>query len=54
MRNELLNGEDFDSLLEARVMIMAWVEEYNSLRPHRGLRMMTPLAFAISENEGGR
>lgn len=54
MRNELLNGEDFDSLLEARVMIMAWVEEYNSMRPHRGLRMMTPLAFAISENEGGR
>ncbi len=54
MRNELLNGEDFDSLLEARVMIMAWVEEYNSLRPHRGLRMMTPLAFARSENEGGQ
>ncbi len=34
-------------------MIMTWVEEYNSLRPHRGLRMMQ-LAFARSENEGGQ
>jgi transposase InsO family protein len=54
MRSELLNGEDFDSLLEAQVLIMAWVEKDNSLRPHRGLQMMTPLAFAMSENEGGR
>jgi hypothetical protein len=35
-------------------MIVAWVEEHNSLRPHRGLRMMTPLAFAMRENEGGQ
>jgi hypothetical protein len=41
MRDELLNGEEFDSLLEARVVIGAWVEEYNTLRPHRGLGMMT-------------
>ncbi len=54
MCNELLNGEDFDTLLEARVMIMAWVEGYNAIRPHRGLRMMTPLAFAMHENEGGQ
>jgi transposase InsO family protein len=30
------------------------VEEYNSLRPHPGLGMMSPVAFAISENEGGQ
>jgi hypothetical protein len=41
-RDELLNGEEFDSLTEARVVIGAWVEEYNTLRPHRGLGMMTP------------
>jgi putative transposase len=53
MRDELLNGEEFDSLLEARVMIAAWVEQYNTLRPHRGLGMMTPSAYAASCNEGG-
>jgi putative transposase len=52
MRDELLNGEEFDSLTEARVVIGAWVEEYNTLRPHRGLGMMTPSAFAASCREG--
>jgi len=45
MRDELLNGEHFDSPLEARVMIAGWVEEYNTLRPHRGLGYKTPAAF---------
>lgn len=52
MRDELLNGEEFDSLTEARVVIAAWVEQYNTLRPHRGLGMMTPSAFAASCREG--
>lgn len=52
MRDELLNGEEFDSLTEARVVIATWVEEYNTLRPHRGLGMMTPSAFAASLREG--
>jgi putative transposase len=46
MRDELLNGEQFDSLLEARVLIARWVEQYNSERPHRGLGMMSPLQYA--------
>ena len=46
MRDELLNGEEFASLLEARVVIANWVVEYNTLRPHRGLGMITPAAFA--------
>lgn len=54
MRDELLNGEEFDSLTEARVVIAAWVVEYNTLRPHRGLGMMTPSAFAASCKEGPR
>ncbi len=37
MRDEVLNGEEFDSLLEARVVIGNWLVEYNTLRPHRGL-----------------
>jgi len=52
MRDELLNGEEFDTLLEARVVIGGWVEEYNSLRPHRGLGMLTPRQFAAQWNEG--
>jgi putative transposase len=53
MRDELLNGEEFESLLEAQVVIGAWVEHYNQERPHRGLGMMTPRAFAAGHNEGG-
>ena len=50
MRRDLLNVEEFDSVLEARVLVDAWNLEYNTQRPHRGLRFMTPLAFARSHN----
>ena len=43
-----------DSLLEARVVIGAWVEQYNSQRPHRGLGMMTPAAFAANYKAGSK
>lgn len=46
MRDEIISPEVFNSLAEARVMILAWVTEYNTLRPHRGLDMMTPSSFA--------
>jgi putative transposase len=52
MRDEVLNGEEFDSLLEARVVISNWLIEYNELRTHRGLGMMTPAAYAASRTEG--
>jgi len=48
MRDELLNGELFTTLLEARVVISEWITGYNSSRPHRSLGMMTPAAFAAS------
>ena len=54
MRDEVLNGETFHSVLEARVVLHDWIAEYNTLRPHRGLRMMTPAAFSESINEGSR
>jgi transposase InsO family protein len=54
MRDELLNGEEFDNLLEARVVIGNWLVEYNTLRPHRGLGMLTPAAYAASIKEGPR
>jgi transposase InsO family protein len=49
MRDELLNGELFHTVLEARVVIGQWLEGYNSSRPHRGLGMMTPAAFAAAQ-----
>jgi len=52
MRDELLNGEEFDSLLEARVLVANSIEQYNTLRPHRGLGMLTPSAYAASCREG--
>lgn len=51
-RDELLNGEEFNNLLEAQVVVDAWRKEYNQLRPHRGLGMLTPAAFAATWTEG--
>lgn len=52
MRDEVLNGETFHTLLEARVVIAEWVIEYNERRPHRGLGMKAPLAFARAAKVG--
>lgn len=52
MRNEVLNGEHFQSVLEAQVVLSSWVEEYNAVRPHRGLDMKTPLAFLAGSKVG--
>ena len=52
MRDEKLNGEEFESVLEARVVLQAWVEEYNERRPHRGLGLLTPRQFAARWKEG--
>ena len=45
MRRECLNGEEFDTVLEARVIIGRWVEDYNERRPHRALGMRSPKRF---------
>ena len=54
MRDEVLNGEEFDSVLEARVVLADWLVEYNTLRPHRGLGMLTPAAYAARCTEGAK
>lgn len=54
MRDEKLNGETFRSVLEARVVLADWITEYNTIRPHRGLKMMTPQRFYESLNEGSQ
>ena len=44
---ELLNGEIFDTLLEARVVIKSWRREYNQFRPHSslGYRPLAPESY---------
>jgi transposase InsO family protein len=46
MRDELLAIEQFDTLLEAQVLIADWRIEYNTYRPHSALGMLTPAVFA--------
>ncbi len=46
IRDELLAIEQFDTLLEAQVLIADWRSEYNEYRPHSALGMLTPAAFA--------
>jgi len=42
LRGEFLNGERFDTLLEAQVLIEAWRNEYNRVRPHSSLGYRSP------------
>ena len=46
MRRECLNGEEFHSILEARVVIGEHRQLYNTVRRHRALGMLTPAEFA--------
>jgi putative transposase len=42
LRDELLNGEIFDTLLEAKVIIEQWRVHYNQVRPHSALNGRPP------------
>ena len=47
LRDELLNGEIFYTLQEAKVIIESWRRHYNTVRPHSslGYRPPAPQAF---------
>jgi len=47
LRDELLSREVFDTLLEARVLIARWRQDYNWLRPHSSLGYRPPALQAI-------
>ena len=40
--DELLNGEIFETLFEAKVLIEHWRKEYNTIRPHSSLGYRPP------------
>ena len=46
-RDELLNVEIFDTLLEAKVLIERWRVEYNQVRPHSSLGYRPPAPEAV-------
>ena len=45
MRDEFLNGTQFDSLFEAQVLTEAWRIDYNNHRPHSAHGWLTPVEF---------
>jgi len=47
LRDELLNGEIFYTLIEAQVLVERWRREYNWKRPHSALGYRPPAPAAI-------
>jgi putative transposase len=45
-REECLNENQFQTLIEAQVVIDAWRKDYNEERPHGSLKGLTPSEFA--------
>jgi len=46
LRDELLNGEIFYTLNEAKVILESWRKEYNHVRPHSSLGYRVPVPLA--------
>ena len=42
LRDELLNGESFNTLYEAKTVIESWRKHYNEVRPHSSLNYNPP------------
>ena len=54
LRDELLNGEIFYSLNEARIVIERWRREYNEIRPHSSLGYRPPAPLSPSIRGGAQ
>jgi len=52
LRDELLNGEIFATLLEARVLIENWRRSYNMVRPRSALGYKPPAPETVMPNNG--
>ncbi len=50
LRDELLNGEIFYTLAEARTRIECWQRHYNTVRPHSSLGYKPPAPQTICPN----
>lgn len=54
LRDELLNGEIFDTIFEARVITEQWRKHYNAKRPHSSLNYRPPTPEAIIPRQNAR
>jgi putative transposase len=52
LRDELLNGEIFETLFEAKVLIERWRVHYNTVRPHSALNGRPPTPETIIKRKG--
>lgn len=52
LRDELLNAEVFDGVIDAKALAAKWRHEYNHRRPHSSLRYLPPAAFAAALERG--
>jgi putative transposase len=52
LRDEFLNREDFESVLDARSKGKWWRREYNGNRPHSSLSYKTPKEFSAECDDG--
>jgi transposase InsO family protein len=52
LRDELLNGEIFYTLREAEILIEAWRQHYNTIRPHSPLGYRPPAPEVIIAGSG--
>lgn len=50
LRDELLNGEMFYSLAEAKIIIENWRKHYNEIRPHSSLNYQPPAPKTFISN----
>jgi transposase InsO family protein len=48
LRDELLNGEIFYTLKEAKVLVEQWRSDYNTVRPHSSLGCRPPAPQVIN------
>ena len=53
-RDEFLNGEEFESVPDARAKGASWRREYNTIRPHSSLDYKTPKEFAAACDRDGK
>lgn len=52
LRDEFLNGEEFESVSDARSKATWWRREYNRVRPHSSLSYKTPREFSVECDRG--
>jgi putative transposase len=52
-RDECLNAEIFNNLIQAKVVIESWRQHFNGERPHSSLGYQTPLEFKAQSRGGG-